>query len=52
MNLCEKSRVPFNEDGRFCSLRKTMFFAEVKKDFFHRGDAETRRGEVEAELTG
>ena len=43
MNLCEKIGVSFNEYERFCSLRMTMFFAEVKKDFFtsekltHRG---------------
>jgi hypothetical protein len=36
MNLCEKSGVPINKDGRFCSLRMTMFFAEVKKDLFRR----------------
>jgi hypothetical protein len=34
MNLCEKSGVVTNVFGRFCSLRMTMFFAEVKKDFF------------------
>jgi hypothetical protein len=33
MNLCEKSGGSINKDGRFCSPRKMMFFAEVKKDF-------------------
>jgi len=36
MNLCEKSAVSFNEYGGFCSLRMTMFFAEVEKDFSSR----------------
>jgi hypothetical protein len=44
MNLCEKSEVPFNEYGRFCSPRKTMFFAGGEKEIFNRGDAEARRG--------
>jgi hypothetical protein len=36
MNLCEKSGVSFNVYGRFYSPRKTIIFAEVKKDFFGR----------------
>src|ERR1700743_1798505 len=43
MNLCEKTASPINKDGRFCSLRMTMFFAGVRKDFYRR-DAETQRG--------
>jgi hypothetical protein len=34
MNLCEKSEVSTNKYGLFSSLRKTMFFAGVKKDLF------------------
>jgi hypothetical protein len=40
MNLCEKSRVSVNKYGLFSSLRKTRFFAGIKKDLFagHLGD--------------
>jgi hypothetical protein len=47
MNLCEKNANPINKDGRFCSLRKTMFFAEVKKEILP-----PRRRGVEREKTG
>jgi len=45
MNLCEKSGVLINKYGIFYSLRKTMFFAEVKKDLF----SPPRRGGAEGE---
>jgi hypothetical protein len=37
MNLCEKSGVSANKDGRFCLLRTGGFFAVPKKDFFGKG---------------
>jgi hypothetical protein len=52
MNLCEKSGVSINKDGRFCSLRMTMFFAGVKKDFFKPQRHGGTEGKTEARCAG